>query len=388
MIKLADRVDRISPSMTLAISSRAKALKAAGVNVCDFSTGEPDFITPAPMRQAAKDALDAGQTKYTPTAGLPELRARIAEKLQRENDLPYTSDQVLVTTGGKQALFNVLLALLDAGDECLIPTPAWVSYPEMVKLSGATPRFLPTDESNDFKITPRQLSAAITPRTRALILNTPANPTGTIYTREELAALAEVIVAHDLVVIADEIYEKLTYDGYQHVSLGSLGSSIFRHTITCNGFSKAYAATGWRLGYVAGPREVIQAAAAIQSHSTSGANTFAQHGALAAFEGLEGTIETMRATFQARRNLVLAELRAIPGISCTTPHGAFYVFPNIRATGLDSMSFCERLLETMHVATVPGRAFGSDTNIRISYATDTETLKEGLRRIRRFVSSL
>lgn len=388
MIQLADRVNRIAPSMTFAISSKAKRLKAQGLDVCDFSVGEPDFVTPTPIREAAKDALDAGKTKYSPTAGLPTLRSHIAEKLNRENNLPYTADQILVTTGGKQALFNTLFVLLNPGDEALIPSPAWVTYPEIVKIAGATPVFVETSEATNFTMTPEQLSEAITPRTRLLILNTPSNPTGAVYAPSDIAALAEVIVAHDIVVVSDEIYEKLIYDGLEHLSIGSLGEQIFQRTITCNGLSKAYAATGWRLGYAAGPTSVIKAATAVQSHSTSGANTFAQYGAIAALTGPTAAIEAMRATFETRRDLIVKALRTIPGITCTRPHGAFYAFPNISETGLDSMTFCQRLLEDERVAAVPGVAFQADANVRLSYATDTETIQEGVARLRRFVAGL
>jgi len=387
-MKLADRVNRISPSMTFAIANKAKSLKATGVDVCDFSVGEPDFITPAMMREAAKAALDAGKTKYTPTAGLPELRAAIAAKLNSENDLPYAPEQILVTAGAKQALYDVLAVLLDPGDEALIPTPAWVTYQEIVKLHGAEPVFVKTTEEARFKLTPRQLEEALTPRTRLLILNSPSNPTGAVYSPEELAALAEVIVAHGIIVVADEIYEKLVYDGLCHKSIGSFSRGIFDLTVTINGFSKAYAATGWRLGYAAAPLPVIKAATSVQDHSTSGANTFAQYGALAGLAAPGGTIEAMRAVFEERRDLVANSLSEIPDLTCTLPHGAFYVFPNVSHTGLDSMAFCARLLEQEAVAAVPGIAFGADENIRISYATDTSTLHEGLRRLDRFVRSL
>lgn len=389
MIKLADRVQHISPSMTFAVSAKAKALKAQGVDICDFSVGEPDFVTPSFMRDAAKAALDAGMTKYTQTAGLPELRARIAAKLQEDNDLPYAPDQILVTNGGKQALYNTLLALLSPGDEVLIPAPAWVTYPEIVKLAGAAPVFLSAGPAADFKITPQQLEAGITNRTRALILNSPSNPTGAVYSREELVALASVLVAHQIVVVADEIYEKLIYGDMRPVSIGSLSEELFDLTITCNGFSKAYAATGWRLGYAAGPHAVIKAASAIQSHSTSGANTFAQYGALAALNDPErscASIAEMRAVFQQRRDLVLAALRDMPRLTCNVPQGAFYVFPDISATGMDSLTFCNQLLERAHVAAVPGVAFGADANIRLSYATDSDTLRKGLTRLAQFLS--
>lgn len=388
MIRVADRIGNLTPSMTFAIADKAKRLKAEGYDVCDFSVGEPDFVTPAHIREAAKAALDAGKTKYAPTAGLPELRDRIAAKLSIDNGLSYASDQILVTTGGKQALYNSLMAILNPGDEVVIPAPYWVTYPEIVKLAGATPVPLPTTAAADFKVSAQQLADAITPRTRAMILNSPANPTGTVYTRAELTALAEVVIDHELIVVADEIYEKLIYDGETHVSLASLDPRLEAQTLTCNGFSKAYAATGWRLGYVAGPKAVIQAAKAIQSHSTSGANTFAQYGAITALTGPQEAIAQMRDTFRTRRDLIVAEVRSIPGIRCREPQGAFYVFPDISATGLDSLTFCERLLERKHVAAVPGVAFGADAHIRLSYATDLATIRRGVARLKDFVTSL
>ena len=388
MIALSDRTRLIAPSMTFAIDAKAKALAAQGIDVCNFGVGEPDFITPANIREAAKAALDAGQTKYSQTGGLPRLRALVAEKLNHENNLPYTPEQVMISTGGKQALYNVMMAILGPGDEALIPIPYWVSYTEIVKLAGATPVFMPTSEATEFRITPEQLAAAITPRTRMVLLNSPSNPTGSVYTPEEIAALAEVIVAHGITVVADEIYEKLLYDGLRHLSIGSLGEDIFNLTLTCNGFSKAYAATGWRLGYAAGPKHVIRAAIDIQSHTTSGPNTFAQYGGIAALEESQDSIEMMRATFERRRDLMYASVRAIPGLVCPKPHGAFYLFPNISATGLDSITFCARLLEQEHLALVPGIAFGMDTNVRLSYAADVETIEKGVERLRRFMRAL
>jgi aspartate aminotransferase len=388
MIPLSNRTRLIAPSMTFAIDAKAKALAAQGIDVCNFGVGEPDFITPTNIREAAKAALDAGKTKYSQTGGLPRLRALVAEKLNRDNHLPYTPEQVMVSTGGKQALFNVLMAILGPGDEALIPVPYWVSYSEIVKLAGATPVFLPTSEATEFKITPQQLQDAITPQTRAVLLNSPSNPTGAVYTPEEIAALAEVIVAHGIAVVADEIYEKLIYDGLRHLSIGSLGEAIFDLTLTCNGFSKAYAATGWRLGYAAGPKHVIRAAINIQSHTTSGPNTFAQYGGIAALEESQESIEMMRVTFERRRDLMYAGVSKIPGLVCPKPHGAFYLFPNISATALDSITFCERLLEQEHLALVPGIAFGMDTNVRLSYAADIETIEKGVARLARFMRSL
>ncbi len=388
MITLSERTKLIDPSMTFAIDAKAKALAAQGIDVCNFGVGEPDFVTPANVREAAKAALDAGKTKYSQTGGLPRLRALVAEKLNRENNLPYAPEQVMISTGGKQALYNVIMAILGPGDEALIPIPYWVSYTEIVKLAGATPVLLPTAEATEFRITPEQLAAAITPRTRMVLLNSPSNPTGSIYTPEEIAALAEVIVARGIAVVSDEIYEKLIYDGLRHLSIGSLGEDIFNLTLTCNGFSKAYAATGWRLGYAAGPKHVIEAAIDIQSHTTSGPNTFAQYGGIAALEESQESIEMMRATFEQRRDLMYAGVSAIPGLVCPKPRGAFYLFPNISATGLDSITFCARLLEQEHLALVPGIAFGMDTNVRLSYAADVETIEKGVERLARFIRSL
>lgn len=388
MIPLSDRTKLIDPSMTFAIDAKAKALAAQGIDVCNFGVGEPDFITPTNVREAAKAALDAGQTKYSQTGGLPRLRALVAEKLRHDNNLPYTPEQVMISTGGKQALYNVIMAILSPGDEALIPIPYWVSYTEIVKLAGATPVLLPTSEATEFKITPEQLRDAITPRTRMLLLNSPSNPTGSVYTPEEIAALAEVIVAHGIAVVSDEIYEKLIYDGLRHLSIGSLGEEIFNLTLTCNGFSKAYAATGWRLGYAAGPEHVIRAAIDIQSHTTSGPNTFAQYGAIAALEESQESIAMMRDAFEQRRDLMYAGVSEIPGLVCPKPHGAFYLFPNISATGLDSITFCARLLEQEHLALVPGIAFGMDTNVRLSYAADVETIDKGVERLARFMRTL
>jgi aspartate aminotransferase len=388
VIKLSDRINQITPSMTFAISSAAKKLAAKGFDVCNFGVGEPDFITPLHIREAAKTALDQGRTKYAPTGGLSELRQYIAAKLQRENNLPYDADQILVSTGGKQALYNTLMTILGPGDEALIPAPYWVTYPEIVKLTGATPVILPTTGRSEFKITPAQLDTAITPQTRVLILNSPCNPTGTVYTKEELHTIAGVLVKHNVAVLSDEIYEKLVYDGVQHTSIGSLNSTIFELTITCNGFSKAYAATGWRLGYAAAPRHIIKGATALQSHSTSGANTFAQVGAITAIQASQDEVEKMRQIFQKRRDLFVHGLQEIKGVQCQRPKGAFYVFPDISVMGLDSMAFCQRLLDEQYVAAVPGIAFGADANIRMSYATDTETIEKGLARLQKFVSML
>ncbi|BAC90541.1 pyridoxal phosphate-dependent aminotransferase [Gloeobacter violaceus] len=387
MSRLATRVASLTPSLTLAIAAKAKALAAGGVDVCGLSAGEPDFDTPAPIKAAAKAALDRGETKYGPVAGQPRLRERIARKLERENGLPYTPEQILVTNGGKQGLYNAIMALIEPGDAVLIPSPYWLSYPEMVSLAGGTSVLLPTTEATGFKITPEQLEAAITPRTRLLILNSPSNPTGMVYSRPELEAITEVVLRHDLMVLSDEIYEKLVYDGARHHSIGGLGREMFARTITSGGFSKAFAMTGWRLGYLAGPTDLIGAAGAIQSHSTSNVAAYSQAGALAALEDPQVALEVERMVrvFAERRTAMYDAVAAIPGLRCARAQGAFYLLPDISATGLNSTAFCEQLLDQFHVAAVPGIAFGSDSHVRLSYATDLDTIYKGVERLGQFV---
>lgn len=385
-IAIASRVSQVTPSLTLEISARARAMKAAGLDVCSFSAGEPDFDTPAHIKAAAERALAAGKTKYGPVAGEPELRAAIASKLQRDNGSNYQPEQVIVTNGGKFSLYNLFQVLLEPGDEVIVPAPYWLSYPEMVKLAGGVPKIVPTTAASNYKLSPEQLRAAISPRTKLVVLNSPTNPTGSVYCRAELEALAEVIVSANLLAVSDEIYENITYDGTKHVSLGSLGPDIFARTILSNGFAKSYAMTGWRVGYVAAPIEVIGAMTTLQSHSTSNVCTFAQYGAIAALtEPSTQTVEMCRA-FAARRTRVLERLAAIPNLSCPTPLGAFYVFVNFSQTGYgSSTAFCRDLLETARVAVVPGIAFGADDCFRLSYATDLATLDKGLSRLEHFV---
>ncbi len=386
-IEIASRVGQIAPSLTLEIAARARAMKEAGLDICSFSAGEPDFDTPEHIKAAAVRALESGKTKYGPVAGEPELRAAIASKLQRDNDLAYTPEQVIVTNGGKFSLYSLFQVLLEPGDEAIVPAPYWLSYPEMIGLAGGSPIVVPTTAASGYKLSPEQLRAAISPRTKLVIINSPANPTGSVYSPAELEALAEVIVSANILAISDEIYENIIYDGAQHVSLGSLGPEIFARTILSNGFAKSYAMTGWRVGYVAAPPEVIRAMAALQSHSTSNVCTFAQYGAIAALtEPSTRTVEMYRA-FAARRTRVLNRLAAIPNLSCPVPMGAFYAFVNFSRTGYGSSTqFCRDLLETARVAVVPGIAFGADDCFRLSYATDLATLDEGLLRLQRFVS--
>jgi aspartate aminotransferase len=383
------RISAISPSLSLAITGKAKALAAAGENVCSFAAGEPDFDTPECVKQAAAEALAAGQTKYTPASGLLALRQAICDKLKRDNGLTYGPGQVIVSNGAKHSLFNVFMALLREGDEVVVPGPYWLSYPEMVLIAGGKTVHVPTTEANGFKITPEELEAAIGPRSKALVLNSPSNPTGMVYSADELRAVAEIAVKHGLYIISDEIYEKILYDGNTHTSVGSLSKEIFENTITINGFSKANSMTGWRLGYVAAPEFIIKPMAALQSHSTSGPNTFAQYGALAALtpEADAATAEMVKA-FTERRDYLLARIDGINGISCIKPGGAFYALPNIGRFGLEAMEFSGRLLEEEKVAVIPGEAFGAPQNIRMSYACSMDNIKEGLDRIERFVGKL
>ena len=386
-MELARRITEIEPSVTLAISAMAKAMQLDGKDICSFSAGEPDFGTPEHIKAAAKQALDLGKTRYGAAAGEPQLRQAIATKLQRDNDLNYSAANILVTNGGKHSLYNLMVTLINPGDEVIIPAPFWLSYPEMVKLVDGIPVIVHTDSSTDYKITPEALDAAITPRTKLFILNSPSNPSGVVYTRAELQALAKVVVDRDILVVSDEIYEKIVYDGVEQVSIGALGEEIFQRTIISNGFAKAYAMTGWRIGYLAAPLALIQAASTLQGHSTSNVCTFAQYGAIAALEGSQDCVETMRQAFATRRQAILERLGAIPGLSCAKPDGAFYVFVNIANTQLKSLDFCQQLLEQQQVATIPGLPFGADDHIRISYATDLATIDKGMERLDKFIRS-
>ena len=387
-MKLASRVNQVTPSLTLAIDSLAKEMKKNGEDVCSFSAGEPDFDTPTHIKAAAKKALDEGKTRYGPAAGEAGLRKAIAEKLLQDNQLAYNADNVIVTNGGKQSLYNLIMALIEAGDEVIIPAPYWLSYPEMVTLAGGTSVIVNTSLENHYKITPEQLEAAITPKTKLFVLNSPSNPTGIVYTPEEIAALAKIVVEKDILVVSDEIYEKILYDGAIHRSIASFGPEIFQRSIISNGFAKAFSMTGWRVGYIAGPVEIVKAMTKIQSHSTSNVCTFAQYGAIAALESPQDCIEEMVKAFSERRQYILERVRSLPGLNCPTPNGAFYVFIDISQTGLKSRDFCQKLLETQKVAAIPGIAFGADDCIRLSYATDLKTIEKGFDRIDKFIGSL
>lgn len=383
-MKLASRLERVTPSLTLAIDAKAKALRAQGVDLCNFSVGEPDFDTPAHVVKAAQDALSAGKTRYGPTTGEAKLRQLIAEKLSRENGVPTKPEQVLVTNGGKHSLFNAILAMIEPGDEVIVPAPYWVSYPQMVHLAGGTPVVVETSFADGFRMSAERLESAITPRTKLVILNSPSNPTGAMYSRAELEALAKVILKHDVYVLSDEIYEYLVY-GKEHVSIASLGDAIRERTIVSSGFAKGFAMTGWRIGFIAGPKQIVSAAADIQGHSTSNVCTFAQYGAIAALEGGRECVERMCQAFAERRVMMLDTLGTIPGIRVFEPDGAFYVFVDVSKTGLSSLEFADKLLEEEKVAVTPGVAFGAEGFIRLSFAADMATLKKGVDRISRFV---
>jgi aspartate aminotransferase len=387
-MELAHRATILTPSLTLSIDSKAKAMKAEGIDVCGFGAGEPDFDTPEHIKAAAMASLDGGFTKYTPSSGIPELRQAIADKLRVDNKIDYKPSQIVVSNGAKHSCYNAILATCQPGDEVIIPAPYWLSYPEMVRLAGAEPVIVPTTEENNWKMTPEDFEGAMTPRTKMVILNSPGNPTGSVYTRGELEALVEIAANEDIFILSDEIYEKLTYDGAEHVSTAALSKTAYDITITINGFSKAYAMTGWRLGYLAAPEAVARAIDAIQSHSTSNPCSFAQKGALAALKGDQTAVEDMRAEFDLRRQYMVQRLQSIPRVSVVAPKGAFYVLANISKLGLNSTNFSERLLSKHHVAVVPGIAFGDDRTVRLSYATGLDTINKGLDRFEEFCKTL
>lgn len=386
-MELAQRATILSPSLTLSIDSKAKAMKAEGIDVCGFGAGEPDFDTPDHIKAAAQAAIETGFTKYTPSSGTPELRQAIAEKFQADNGLAYKSSQIIVSNGAKHSCYNAILATCQPGDEVIIPAPYWLSYPEMVRLAGADPVFVETKQENDWKMTADEFQDAMTPRTKMVIINTPGNPTGSVYTREELAGIIEVASDEEILVLADEIYEKLTYDDAEHVSVASIPGA-YDLTITVNGFSKAYSMTGWRLGYLGAPEPIAKAIDAIQSHSTSNPCSFAQKGAFAAIKGPQDAVSDMREEFDLRRQYMVQRLGAIERLSVVKPKGAFYVLVNIGKLGLSSTNFADRLLSKHHVAVVPGIAFGNDQTIRLSYATSMDVIKKGLDRIEEFCRTL
>lgn len=387
----------IAPSPTLAITAKAKQMKADGIDVVSFGAGEPDFDTPQFIKDAAIQSLNAGFTKYTPSSGTPDLKQAICDKLLNENGLAYEKSNIIVSLGAKHSIYNAVLATVDPGDEVIIPAPYWVSYPEIVKMAGGVPVYIETDESTSFTASAEAIAAVITPKTRMLILNSPSNPTGGVYSRKQLQDIAELAVEKQFLVLSDEIYEKIIYNGREHVSIASFGEDIKKITITVNGMSKAFSMTGWRLGYVAADKEIVKAMDAIQGHSTSNPVSFTMPAAEAALKGPKSVVQDMVKEFDKRRIYIVDRLNAIPGITCDTPGGAFYVFPNVSElfgkkfgdkviAGSDS--FSEYLLEQALVAVVAGSGFGADNYVRLSYATSMAAIEKGLDRIAQAVSKL
>ena len=386
MESISSRIQSVSPSLTLAVTNQAKALRAAGEEVYGLAGGEPDCDTPDFIKQAAYTALTEGKTKYTPAAGIPELREAISEKLKTQNEVEYEPKQICVTSGAKQACFNAILSVVEEGDEVIIPAPYWVSYPEMVKMAGGVPVIVETKESNKWKITAGEFEEAMSPRTKMIILNTPGNPTGSVYSKSEIEAVVEVASYEDIVILADEIYEHLVYDEEKHVSVASVNEDAYNLTITVNGFSKSHSMTGWRIGYTAAPIALAEALVKIQSHTSSNATTFAQYGALAALKDPESKefIDNLRGEYDVRRQFMLARLKTIPNISVVEPKGAFYFFVNCTELGLKSGNLCDKLLTRYKVAAVPGVAFGHDMGVRLSYCTTLDVLNEGVTRFEEF----
>ncbi len=396
-MKLADRVNKIQPSPTLAIDAKAKALKAQGVDVVGFGAGEPDFDTPVNIKEAAKKAIDAGFTKYTPVGGTDELKDAIIAKLKRDHGLEYTRDEISAACGAKHTLYNISQAFIQEGDEVIIPAPYWVSYPDQVVLAGGTPVFIETDEKSAFKITPQQLEKAITKKTKLLILNSPCNPTGTSYTEADLKALGEVCLKHDFLIISDDIYERLLYDKLKFCNIANAVPALKSRVVLVNGVSKTYAMTGWRIGYAAGPKELMAAMTKMQSQSTSNPTSIAQKAAVEALNGPQEAVSAMVVEFEKRRTYIVDRLNAIPGVTCFRSTGAFYAFPNFsgiygksfegKVIG-NSTEFAAYLLEHAKVALVPGVAFGADNYARLSYAISMETIKKGIDRIEEAVKNL
>ena len=387
---ISKRLQSIKPSPTLAIDAKAKALKAKGVDIISFGTGEPDFDTPQNIKDAAIKAINTGFTKYCPVSGTPDLKDAIIKKFKEDNNLEYTREQVMVSCGGKHSLFNLFQTIFDEGDEVIIPAPYWVSYPDMAVLAGAVPVFITTSDKNHFKVKPTEIEKVITKKTKAFILNSPSNPTGNTYTKEELEEIANICIKNNLLIISDEIYEKLTYDNFKFFSIAQVSQEVKEHTVVINGVSKAFAMTGWRIGYAAGPKEIIAAMTKMQSQSTSCPTSISLKAATEALNGDKKCLETMRKEFEKRRNYIVDRLNKIEGITCLKPEGAFYVFPNIsnllnktyngKLINTD-IELADYLLDEAKIAVVPGSAFGAKGFIRFSYATSMENIVEGLNRL-------
>ncbi len=394
---LSKKALNISPSPTLAISAKAKQMKSEGIDVIGFGAGEPDFDTPDHIKEAAAIALQEGFTKYTPAAGIPELKEVICEKLKKDNGLDYKPDQIVISNGAKHSLDNIFASLLDPGEEVIIPAPYWVSYPEMVKLNDGVPVYIETDSSTGFKVTLEQLGKACTSKTKALVLNSPSNPTGQVYNREELAVIADFAVKNKIFIISDEVYEKIIYDDTEHISIASLGPEINKLAIVVNAVSKTYSMTGWRIGYAATPVEIATAMGSIQSHLTSNPNSIAQKASLTAITGSQDCVEEMKDAFSQRRSYMVNKVKEIPYMDCLSPEGAFYLFVEVKDTFgksyknnkiADVDDFATHLLKDYKVAVVPGTGFGAPEYIRLSFATSQDNIKKGLERIEEFVKEL
>jgi aspartate aminotransferase len=388
-MKIANRMENLSPSVTMAITALGRELKAQGKDILSFSAGEPDFDTPEIVKQAAIKAINDGQTKYTAVEGIIATKQAIINKLKKDHGLEYKLDGIVISNGAKHSLFNLFQVLIEDGDEVIIPAPYWVTYPEQVKYSGGVPVFINTDDTTEFKITPEQLKAAITPKTKVLLLNTPSNPTGSVYSRDELLALGEVLKGTDIIVFSDEMYEKIMYNGKKFTAAAEVSEDMYKRTVTINGLSKAVAMTGWRFGYIATPDVALaKALTKLQGQVTSNINTMTQYAAIPALEGdADETIEMMRVEFEKRKNIAVAAFNDIKGLSSINPDGAFYLFVNIQEVTNDSMKFCSELLEQKGVALVPGLAFGTEGYVRFSFATDLATIQEGIKRIKEFVEN-
>ncbi len=402
-MKFSNRILKVKPSPTLAVTAMAAQLQAQGVDIIGFGSGEPDFDTPPHIREAAIRAIESGKTRYTPSGGIPELKDAVINKFKRDNNLNYKRSETIINCGGKHSLYNLIQVIIDEGDEVIIPSPYWVSYPDIVKLAGGTPVFIETGSESGFKITPEQLASKITPRTRAVVINSPSNPTGAAYTRDELAAFAAILEKTDIIPISDDIYETILYDGFKFFNIANISDTMKERTMVLNGVSKTYAMTGWRIGYAAGNEEIIKKMDILQGQSTSNPTTISQWAAVEALTGDQTVLSHMLEAFDRRRNFVIDDLNAISGVSCYKPEGAFYAFP--RVTGVyglkgwekvaekykdtyKSSSLCAYLMEEARTAVVPGIGFGSDDYIRISFATSDAKLKEGLKRIREAIEKL
>ncbi|MBF0330637.1 MAG: pyridoxal phosphate-dependent aminotransferase [Candidatus Omnitrophica bacterium] len=385
MVKINSRIAQVLGSTTLAITARANELKAQGVDVVSFAAGEPDFDTPDYIKEAAVKSINSGFTKYTPSSGTEELRQAVADKFKRDNGLEYKTSQIVVGCGAKHSIYNAVMVLCDAGDEVIIPAPYWVSYPEMVKIAGAMPVYIQTTKESAFKVTPQQLKASITPRTKVMILNSPSNPTGAVYSRKELEAIAQICVAHGVYVISDDIYEKLLYSNEPFTSIASLGKDIYNQTITINGVSKAYSMTGWRIGYAAGPAEIMGYMRNLQDHSTSNPTSISQKAAVAALKAPEDSVKAMRDEFKARRDLMMSLVDGIPGVSYIKPEGAFYLFCDFSKYGLCA-DLAKRILNEVNVAVIPGDGFGAEGYLRLTFCTSQERIREGVSRIKEWIA--